>query len=95
MFTEASSEIHKFTGKYVEQQKKIDPEEVNRVSKKMKTLEEENSSLIASNEEYRKRLANLTKKNEELKKKIAENDKISAYFKDEIVILNLSLFWDK
>lgn len=32
MFTEASSEIHKFTGKYVEQQKKIDPEEVNRVS---------------------------------------------------------------
>ena len=61
----------------------------------MKTLEEENSSLIASNEEYRKRLANLTKKNEELKKKIAENDKISAYFKDEIVILNLSLFWDQ
>lgn len=77
MLTEASTEIHKFTGKYAEQQKKIDPEEANRVSQKMKVLEEQNSSLTASNEEYKQKLQVLNRKNDELKKKIQENDKIA------------------
>ena len=77
MLTSASAEIHKFTENYAEQQKKLDPEESNRLSQKLKELEEPNSTLNASNEEYKQQLSALNKKNAELKKKLAENDRIA------------------